>query len=101
LCGIEKPWEFALPGVTDIAGADKFNFPIVNTFGDHGEFRVGNLKAKRMNLFASGRDIDRVELPQIFLQRSVVLLKDHQLDRASSVHSDFPTIFLPQLEQLS
>ena len=32
----------------------------------YGEFRVGNLKAKCVNSFAFRRDIDRVELPQIF-----------------------------------
>jgi hypothetical protein len=65
LRGTEEPSEFVLPGVISIPGLDKFNFAIVNTFGDYREFRVGNLKAERLNSFASRRDIDRVKLPQI------------------------------------
>jgi hypothetical protein len=63
--GTEEPSEFVLPGVINITGLDKFNFAIVNTLGDHGEFRVGNFKAERSNSFASRRNIDRVKLPQI------------------------------------
>ena len=66
LPGFQESGEFAHSSKISVAHPDKFNFPVVDTFGDHCKLRAADLEPQCGNALALRCDINRVPLPQIF-----------------------------------
>jgi len=68
LPGLQESGEFAPSSKISVADPDIFNFPVVDTFGEHRKPRASDLEPQCGNALAPRCDINRVPLPEIFYE---------------------------------